>query len=321
MILHKSSILKNFCQHERCNITFTAGLNGIVGHNGAGKSNILEAIKFAISGQLTRKVENYIKIDSGSDESSVMLYFTDETGTKNYRIYRRLSNPRQAVLNTPEGEIRGAQAIAAYLYEDFGVDFDVLKSIQIVPQDSWVSLFRSTPSARAVMYRRMFGCEVLEQKRIALNSFIGTISAPAGLAETVKMLKDMLKEKRKQLEAYKDLPDLPTATQDMEAAKRSKSDLEQQYNAILYCDGLRRELAKIEAYLTVNEPLCSAEVTYDVEAAWQKYDAARGNVFGTSIALDEIASFRRNLPKIRDVISQIRENYDKAAALSPPLFL
>lgn len=309
-------ILKNFCQHVRRDITFTSGLNGIVGHNGAGKSNILEAIKFAISGQLPRKVEEYIRIGA-DDVSSVDLYFTDETGTKDYHILRRLSAPRDARLDTPDGSIRGHKSIAPYLYEDFGIDFDVLKTIQIVPQENWVSLFRATPSERAVMYRRMFGCEVLEQKRVALNDFVKSISAPAGLGESIKMLKEMLKEKRKQLEAYKDLPDIQHASQEMEAIKRSKAELEKQFRSIEYCDGIKRELAKIDKYLSDNAG-ADLDAEYDVDSVNSKLDKLRYALISLNQSIKQIEHVKaNNVPQIKAIVNNIIEAYSKIELLAP----
>ena len=309
-------ILKNFCQHVRRDITFTSGLNGIVGHNGAGKSNILEAIKFAISGQLPRKVEEYIRIGA-DDVSSVDLYFTDETGTKDYHILRRLSAPRDARLDTPDGSIRGHKSIAPYLYEDFGIDFDVLKTIQIVPQENWVSLFRATPSERAVMYRRMFGCEVLEQKRVALNDFVKSISAPAGLGESIKMLKEMLKEKRKQLEAYKDLPDIQHASQEMEAIKRSKAELEKQFRSIEYCDGIKRELAKIDKYLSDNAG-ADLDVEYDVDSVNSKLDKLRYALISLNQSIKQIEYVKaNNVPQIKAIVNNIIEAYNTIELLAP----
>ena len=309
-------ILKNFCQHARRDITFTSGLNGIVGHNGAGKSNILEAIKFAISGQLPRKVEEYIRIGA-DDVSSVDLYFTDETGTKDYHILRRLSAPRDARLDTPDGSIRGHKSIAPYLYEDFGIDFDVLKTIQIVPQENWVSLFRATPSERAVMYRRMFGCEVLEQKRVALNDFVKSISAPAGLGESIKMLKEMLKEKRKQLEAYKDLPDIQHASQEMEAIKRSKAELEKQFRSIEYCDGIKRELAKIDKYLSDNAG-ADLDAEYDVDSVNSKLDKLRYALISLNQSIKQIEYVKaNNVPQIKAIVNNIIEAYSTIELLAP----
>ena len=309
-------ILKNFCQHARRDITFTSGLNGIVGHNGAGKSNILEAIKFAISGQLPRKVEEYIRIGA-DDVSSVDLYFTDETGTKDYHILRRLSAPRDARLDTPDGSIRGHKSIAPYLYEDFGIDFDVLKTIQIVPQENWVSLFRATPSERAVMYRRMFGCEVLEQKRVALNDFVKSISAPAGLGESIKMLKEMLKEKRKQLEAYKDLPDIQHASQEMEAIKRSKAELEKQFRSIEYCDGIKRELAKIDKYLSDNAG-ADLDAEYDVDSVNSKLDKLRYALISLNQSIKQIECVKaNNVPQIKAIVNNIIEAYNTIELLAP----
>ncbi len=40
--------LENVKSYERAQINFTQGVNSIVGHNGAGKSTILEAIGFTL---------------------------------------------------------------------------------------------------------------------------------------------------------------------------------------------------------------------------------------------------------------------------------
>ena len=42
--------LSNFCQHPERMITFAPGLNMLIGPNGSGKTNILRALQFALTG-------------------------------------------------------------------------------------------------------------------------------------------------------------------------------------------------------------------------------------------------------------------------------
>ncbi len=43
--------LKHWCQHKELTVDFQDGLNGILGANGNGKSNLLDAVRFAFTGE------------------------------------------------------------------------------------------------------------------------------------------------------------------------------------------------------------------------------------------------------------------------------
>ena len=53
--------LENVKSYERAEIKFSPGVNAIVGHNGAGKSTILEAIGFTIFDSLDYNQQEFIR--------------------------------------------------------------------------------------------------------------------------------------------------------------------------------------------------------------------------------------------------------------------
>ena len=90
MILNKLEI-ENFRSHKDTTIEFPRGITLIVGKNGAGKSSILEAISFALFGEINTSLDEAIRQPSSSsdivDKMSVKLTF--EHGGKTYVVMRQ----------------------------------------------------------------------------------------------------------------------------------------------------------------------------------------------------------------------------------------
>lgn len=248
----KHLTLDNFAQHGHFECSFSAGLNGILGPNGSGKSNILEGIRYAITGTSTYPIDNYVKIGS-TGIGSVELVFTDEPGINEYTIRRVFTTPRSVVLTTPEGTIRGAKTVEAYLTDSFGIDVDLVKSIQIVSQDSWVSLFKLPASARITLLQHIFACDFLKSKRESLRQFImGLSNESGGIEDVIKTYNDMIAEKRNALLAYVDIPATEEVAEQLSTARGEYDSLTERYNASVYYEQITNELAKINKYLDSN---------------------------------------------------------------------
>ena len=80
--------LVNFLSHAHSKIDFEKGVTVIYGHNGAGKSSIIDAIKFALFGD-KRGASISDLIRRGSEDMSVTLDFT--IGQHEYQIQRMMS--------------------------------------------------------------------------------------------------------------------------------------------------------------------------------------------------------------------------------------
>src|SRR5829696_463554 len=80
--------LENIKSYERASIEFAPGVNAIVGHNGAGKSTILEAIGFTLFDSIPYKASDFLR--EGARTGSVSVTFVGSQDERPYRVERRL---------------------------------------------------------------------------------------------------------------------------------------------------------------------------------------------------------------------------------------
>src|SRR5438132_9493779 len=71
----KDILLKDFIAHRNTKLEFCKGITIFVGHNGSGKSSIIDAITFALFGKHTRK-SNKNLIRRGANSAMVQMHFT-----------------------------------------------------------------------------------------------------------------------------------------------------------------------------------------------------------------------------------------------------
>jgi exonuclease SbcC len=90
----KNIKLHNFISHSDTTLTFNKGITIFVGHNGSGKSSIIDAITFALFGEHTRK-SNKNLLQRGCQSSSVSLNFS--IGSTEYVAYRQLGSSGQSI--------------------------------------------------------------------------------------------------------------------------------------------------------------------------------------------------------------------------------
>ena len=84
--------VENWCQLEQADVEFTPGYNAILGKNGAGKSNLIAALQYAISGTTKFLVKRYI----GPKQNSASVTVTFRLGDTRYSICRKLYEKKPA---------------------------------------------------------------------------------------------------------------------------------------------------------------------------------------------------------------------------------
>ena len=93
MIIHTLE-LKNFLSHENSTVNFDLGVNLITGKNGAGKSSLIDGIKFALFGD-TKRGSVQDLVTRNRLETQVSLEFS--VGPDQYRITRTMSVGRSGI--------------------------------------------------------------------------------------------------------------------------------------------------------------------------------------------------------------------------------
>ncbi|BAK54735.1 DNA double-strand break repair ATPase Rad50 [Sulfurisphaera tokodaii] len=150
MIIRRIDI-ENFLSHDRSLIEFKGTVNVIIGHNGAGKSSIIDAISFSLFRKSLRdakKQEDLIK--RGAGRATVTLYL--ENKGKIYVIKRNAPNQytsedtiSELTNDTRRTIARGATTVSQKIKELLNLDEEVLKSTIIVGQGKIESVFENLP--------------------------------------------------------------------------------------------------------------------------------------------------------------------------------
>jgi exonuclease SbcC len=99
--LIKKLVLNNFLSHKNTQLKFNPGITVFVGHNGSGKSGIIDSITFAFFNEHTRK-SNRNLVTKGinqtvSDESGSFVVMDFSVGSIDYKIHRQINNAGQLV--------------------------------------------------------------------------------------------------------------------------------------------------------------------------------------------------------------------------------
>lgn len=157
--------LKNYCQHADLSVEFVGNLNGIVGANGIGKSNLLGAVYFALTNDNPNTGKKQENIRSGTDDSEqsyVRLYFEHNGAEGVVTRYLRTGIKSKLTL-AGRGFIEGDTAVTTAIMEMLGVDQATLRQLVIVSQDALYGLLSETPAVRAKLYQRLFQVDRAEK--------------------------------------------------------------------------------------------------------------------------------------------------------------
>lgn len=157
--------LKNYCQHADVTVEFAGNLNGIVGANGSGKSNLLGAIYFALTNDnpnTGKKQENIRSGTQESEQSLVRLHFEHNGASGVVTRYLRTGVKSKLTLSG-HNPIEGDTPVTNLIMDMLGVDVPTLRQLVIVSQDSLYGVLSETPAVRAKLYQRLFQVDRAEK--------------------------------------------------------------------------------------------------------------------------------------------------------------
>lgn len=99
-------VLKNFRNFEELELDFRPGLTVISGHNGAGKTNILEALYMCSIGRSPRTRQDGLLITKGKGASQTTLHYTRAGISRSVGVHLSATKGKTVVLDgTPSGKI------------------------------------------------------------------------------------------------------------------------------------------------------------------------------------------------------------------------
>jgi DNA repair exonuclease SbcCD ATPase subunit len=113
-------------------VQFAPGVNGIVGPNGSGKTHIVQAIEFAMTGNWPGYGPKEMQISWGEEKGSVELCFIDPEGTECV-VSRSLHNSSSG-LKVGKEKTSGFDKVNQKLALILGANAKVMSNFVFVPQ-------------------------------------------------------------------------------------------------------------------------------------------------------------------------------------------
>ena len=157
MLIH-SLTLENVKCYPRATIRFSPGTNTIVGHNGSGKTTILEAIGYALFDHLPYNQVDFVR--EGQRSASVTVDFLSDYDERAYQVVRSCGSSNVYRVFDPEFAMKiceGKTDVMQFLRQHLGIEPDtdpgeLFRNAVGVPQGSFTVSFLATPSARKAVF-------------------------------------------------------------------------------------------------------------------------------------------------------------------------
>lgn len=163
--------LGDFLAHTETSLKFEDGVTVFVGHNGAGKSSIIDAITFVLFGQHTRK-SNKSLIKRGSNQGFARVRFS--VNGKKYEATRKIDT--KGTLSAKFSEIIGedqieiaagerkqfGESMTQEIEKTIGLDFEKLKIASIVQQGELNSIINAKPKEFKELINSIIGIDRLD---------------------------------------------------------------------------------------------------------------------------------------------------------------
>lgn len=173
--------LEQFCQFERQTVNFGPGVNGLIGANGAGKSNIFAALKYCLLGTITtagKQDANIRQQSSKTQKSWAALTFAHGSSHMHIKRYLR-PKTTETILTVNGKEFRGDTVANQKILEVLETTSKFVNDVVIVSQGNLFGLVSGTPAQRAETMSRLYGTEAAAKVFTALGQHRGKITIPS----------------------------------------------------------------------------------------------------------------------------------------------
>jgi len=222
--------LGDFLSHSETKLEFENGVTVFVGHNGAGKSSIIDALTFALFGQHTRK-SNKGLIKRGSTQGFSKVEF--EVNGKQYQAVRKIDSKGSLAAKLSEKINLETVEIAAGERKQFGesmthevekiigLDFEKLKIASIVQQGELNSIIKAKPKEFKELLNAIIGIDKLD---VASNS----------MKEVIKDFREKIRQDIGYDDSHLDLlvRDLEKNQGELEEARPKKDQLKEEHKKL-----------------------------------------------------------------------------------------
>jgi len=167
--------LKNFKSHSDFSIKFTEGLTGLFGANGSGKSSLISAVNYVLTGVVIGGDKKEDVLKWGTTKGKVTLLFEHET--KEYILERSLHNAKTSLKTTDGGiSMTTRSVVQKYIHDITGVHPDLYDKVICVAQEELDTPLKATHAVSQDFYLNIFNCKVADTLSKALSKCIAKVA-------------------------------------------------------------------------------------------------------------------------------------------------
>ena len=183
--------LTNYRQHRQLDVDFDGNLIAIVARNGAGKSNLLGAIQYALTGEHPGATKTDLTT-WGEKDGSVRLLFT--AGSKNEEFVVTRKTNGDVTLKVGDETIKQARKVEEALREKAGLDKELIRQIVFVPQKGIDAILFDDPRNREIAFQKLIGIGDVSKIHEALRMEIAQYDRPQSFDEAIARSRQQLEE-------------------------------------------------------------------------------------------------------------------------------
>ena len=314
----KRIVLNNFLSHTDTSLEFHPGITVFVGHNGSGKSSIVDSITFALFDEHTRKSHKNLLtrgIGSGyvNNETGSYVILEFSIGPTNYRIKRQIDSQGRLTSVRLEQKVKNSNNSLNMDQNERSIYRSIISGER---KQLGESVIHKTESIMGINYTKLQIAGVIQQGEISkiidsqpkefkelLNNMIGLDRLDKSFINMHGVIEDFRKILREKTQGYDDnqINILIKKTKDNESRfLQSKQSL----NAILIELSQKTEtLKELEKQIEILEPkIAKLSEIRSLENTLLKYFQERSNSLKT-----EIDKSQRMIVDIKNAVRFLRD--------------
>lgn len=293
----KKLLLNNFLSHKNTHLEFNPGITVFVGHNGSGKTSIIDSITFALFDEHTRKSNRNLVtkgIDQSlSEESGSIVVMDFSVGSVDYRVQRQINSMGHLVSakleqlkqndSTMENEknipiyrpiISGerkqlGESVIGEVESILGINYPKLQIASIIQQGEINKIIDSQPKEFKELLNNMIGLDKLDKSFAYMHSIIDDFRSllrekTGGYDDNyIKTLKNKTEENKNKIKTSK--ISLENVYSDLFKRSNEMSEIENEIEGLEPKIGKLQEVKALEATLLKYLKEKSISLNIDIE--------------------------------------------------------
>lgn len=205
--------LKNWCQHRHRVCNFTRGLIAVMGRIGSGKSNILGAVRWCLTGENPNtgvKMDNVSQLAPEEEPAFAKLDFEHRGHLISVTRFLRPEKEQSVLLLDGVEAARGDKAVTAYVERILGIDSKFIGRFILVAQNEIFSFIEDERSEVDKFFQRLFDTAKAEKVAEAIGKQVAKVQLPEIPVSSGVLAQQFMEAADAETTAYKQMADLPT---------------------------------------------------------------------------------------------------------------